>query len=138
MPTFTIIVPSDCVVNLDGARRVDIRCVYGEVRLTIHTPPAPDRSILDDEDDEPAPRPYPPTPFPRAPWEEKPPVPVEYWQHDPDNGLPGWNGDGPATGPTGVERFDPEAEATGGFYTTDVNGDFDPESEANDPWLQGR
>jgi hypothetical protein len=117
MPQFTIVVSSDCVVNLDGARRVDIRCVYGEVRLTIHTPPAP-IAIDDDEVDEPAPRPYPPTPFPRAPWEEKPPVPVEYWQHDPLEGVPGWNGDGPTTGPTGVERFDPEAE--------------------NDPWLQGR
>jgi hypothetical protein len=125
MPKFTITVPSDSTVTVLGATRVVVEMVYGEARLTIHTPPAPDRSILDDEDDEPAPRPYPPTPFPRAPWEEKPAVPVEYWQHDPEGGVPGWNGDGP----TGIERFDPEAES---------NGDFDPESEANDPWLQGR
>ena len=112
----TIVLPSDCVVNLDGARRVDIRCVYGEVRLTIHTPPAPARIDLDDEgEDEPAPPVRRPAPAPIPEWDGPSTcrwVPAEYWQHSPSED----------SGPTGIEPVDP----------------FDPESEENDPWLRGR
>mgnify|MGYP000346637547 CR=1 FL=1 len=92
MPTFTLRVPLTTSVSVDGAVDVQVIVIADEAVLritTVSTTPA-----------------------------VATPVPPEYWQHDPENGIPGWNGDGPATGPTGVERFDPELE--------------------NDPWLQGR
>jgi hypothetical protein len=118
VPTFTVIVPASTVLVVEGSPSTVTVTVAGDVAQIVIT---------------------------TAPAVATPVVPVEYWQHDPVSGVPGWNGDEPA--PT-VWPYDPEEwvrEPAEILVDEDADEpppassfrDFDPEAE-NDPWLQGR
>jgi len=68
MPTFTIVLPVTAVLAVEGKPSTVTVTIHGETASVVITT----------------------TPEPVAP-----PIPSEYWQHDEQDGIPGWNGDDP-------------------------------------------